>query len=73
MINKFDTIVIGFGKGGKTLAIDLANKGEKVALIEKSSEMYGGTCINQACIPSKSLESQSKVIREANLNEFSEK
>lgn len=73
MINKFDTIVIGFGKGGKTLAIDLANKGEKVALIEKSSEMYGGTCINQACIPSKSLESQSRVIREANLNEFSEK
>ena len=42
---KFDKIIIGFGKAGKTLAVLTANKGEKVALIEKSSKMYGGTCI----------------------------
>ncbi len=52
---KYDTIVIGFGKAGKTLAGALAKKGEKVALIEKSQKMYGGTCINVGCIPSKSL------------------
>lgn len=52
---KYDTIVIGFGKAGKTLAGALAKKGEKVALIEKSPKMYGGTCINVGCIPSKSL------------------
>ena len=52
---KFDKIIIGFGKAGKTLAVLAANKGEKVALIEKSPKMYGGTCINIACIPTKVL------------------
>ncbi|MGL5753024.1 MAG: FAD-dependent oxidoreductase [Paraclostridium sp.] len=73
MINKFDAIVIGFGKGGKTLAGDLANKGQKVALVEKSSQMYGGTCINQACIPTKVLENESSIIRRKNLEDFNEK
>lgn len=48
-------IIIGFGKGGKTLAKFLAKKGEKVLVIEKSNQMYGGTCINIACLPSKCL------------------
>lgn len=48
-------IIIGFGKGGKTLAKFLAQKGEEVLVIEKSNEMYGGTCINIACLPSKRL------------------
>lgn len=52
---KFDKIIIGFGKAGKTLAVLAANKGEKVALIERSPKMYGGTCINIACIPTKVL------------------
>ncbi len=48
-------IIIGFGKGGKTLAKFLAQKGEEVLIIEKSNKMYGGTCINIACLPSKRL------------------
>ncbi|MCR1917154.1 FAD-containing oxidoreductase [Lactobacillus taiwanensis] len=48
-------IIIGFGKGGKTLAKFLAQKGEEVLVIEKSNKMYGGTCINIACLPSKRL------------------
>lgn len=51
----YDAIIIGFGKGGKTLAGELAKRGKKVALVEKSNQMYGGTCINEGCIPSKSL------------------
>ena len=51
----YQNIVIGFGKGGKTLAAYLANRGQDVAVIEKSEMMYGGTCINVACIPTKSL------------------
>ncbi len=57
---KFDLLIIGFGKGGKTLASEIANTGKKVALIEKSSLMYGGTCINVACIPTKSLVKSAK-------------
>ena len=48
-------IIIGFGKGGKTLAKFLAQKGEEVLVVEKSDKMYGGTCINIACLPSKRL------------------
>src|SRR5690606_18604483 len=47
--------IIGFGKGGKTLAAFLAKRGESVALVEQSADMYGGACINIACIPTKSL------------------
>lgn len=54
-MKKYDAVIIGFGKGGKTLAGTLASSGKKVALIEKDSKMYGGTCINVGCIPSKSF------------------
>lgn len=49
----YDLIVIGFGKAGKTLAARYAKIGKKVALVEENSEMYGGTCINIGCIPTK--------------------
>ncbi|MGV6988345.1 FAD-dependent oxidoreductase [Testudinibacter sp. P80/BLE/0925] len=48
-------LIIGFGKAGKTLAADLAQHGQKVILVEASEQMYGGTCINIGCIPSKKL------------------
>ncbi len=51
----YENLVIGFGKGGKTLAAYLAKHGKEVALVEQSDEMYGGSCINVACIPTKSL------------------
>lgn len=53
-------IIIGFGKAGKTLATDLGNRGEETLLIEKDPKMYGGTCINIACIPSKKLAESAK-------------
>jgi pyruvate/2-oxoglutarate dehydrogenase complex dihydrolipoamide dehydrogenase (E3) component len=52
---KFDVIIIGGGKGGKTLATDLGHHGVKTAMIERSADMIGGTCINVACIPTKTL------------------
>lgn len=48
-------LIIGFGKAGKTLAADLARHGQSVILAEASPHMYGGTCINVGCIPSKKL------------------
>lgn len=54
-MKNYHAIIIGFGKAGKTLAGEFAKKGKTVALIEKSNQMYGGTCINEGCIPSKSL------------------
>ncbi|QNM14565.1 FAD-dependent oxidoreductase [Fusobacterium hominis] len=54
-MKRYDAIIIGFGKGGKTLASDMASRGLKVAVVEKSEKMYGGTCINVGCIPTKYL------------------
>lgn len=54
-MKKYDYIIIGFGKAGKTLASYLGSKNFNVALIEKSKSMYGGTCINIGCIPTKIL------------------
>lgn len=54
-MKKYDAIIIGFGKGGKTLAAELAKRNFTVAMIERSDKMYGGTCINIGCIPTKTL------------------
>lgn len=54
---EYDALIIGFGKAGKTLAVRLATAGQRVALVEQSPQMYGGTCINIACIPTKTLVS----------------
>lgn len=55
MQQRYNAIIIGFGKGGKTLAAYLADQGQSVAIVERSDKMYGGTCINIACIPTKTL------------------
>ena len=60
-MNAFDVIIIGFGKGGKTLAAEFAKRGQKVAVVERSDKMYGGTCINIGCIPTKTLVHQAKI------------
>lgn len=51
----YDIVVVGFGKAGKTLAAKFSKAGKSVALVEKDKNMYGGTCINVGCIPSKRL------------------
>lgn len=68
MDKRVDNIIIGFGKAGKTLANYLASKGEKTILIEKSPKMYGGTCINVGCIPSKFLATRADRRPFSNIN-----
>ena len=74
-MNAFDVIIIGFGKGGKTLAAEFAKRWQKVAIIERSDKMYGGTCINIGCIPTKTLVHQAKMasaLKDATFEERSE-
>ena len=74
-MNAFDVIIIGFGKGGKTLAAEFAKRGQKVAIIERSDKMYGGTCLNIGCIPTKTLVHQAKMasaLKDATFEERSE-
>ncbi|MCH9627158.1 MAG: Dihydrolipoyl dehydrogenase 3 [Chlamydiales bacterium] len=53
-MKKFDLIVIGSGPGGYVAAIRAAQRGLKVACVEKEKTL-GGTCLNVGCIPSKAL------------------
>jgi len=53
MATSFDAIVIGSGQAGPFLATRLAGAGMKTALIER--EHLGGTCVNDGCIPTKTL------------------
>jgi pyruvate/2-oxoglutarate dehydrogenase complex dihydrolipoamide dehydrogenase (E3) component len=59
-----DLIVIGFGKGGKTLAATLGRQGKRVVMVEQSERMYGGTCINIGCVPTKSMVFQAEHLSE---------
>src|SRR5690625_3188051 len=53
-MEKFDLIIIGSGPGGYVAAIRAAQRGMKVACVEKEKTL-GGTCLNVGCIPSKAL------------------
>jgi pyruvate/2-oxoglutarate dehydrogenase complex dihydrolipoamide dehydrogenase (E3) component len=53
MTTRFDAIVIGTGQSGPALARRLTEAGQKVAVIER--KRFGGTCVNNGCIPTKSL------------------
>lgn len=59
MTLQYDAIILGGGKGGKTLAMDLAKNGQRVAMVEDNQ--IGGTCINVACIPTKTLVQSAKI------------
>ena len=63
----FDLLVVGGGPGGYLCAERAAQGGLKVALFEKKS--LGGTCLNEGCIPTKTLLNSSKMYRHATESE----
>jgi pyruvate/2-oxoglutarate dehydrogenase complex dihydrolipoamide dehydrogenase (E3) component len=58
MITTYDAIVIGTGQAGPSLAVRLAGTGMKVAIIER--KRFGGTCVNNGCIPTKTLVASAR-------------
>jgi len=56
---EFDVAVIGAGQAGPALAMTLAGRGEKVALIEGG--LVGGSCVNHGCTPTKTLRKSARV------------
>jgi pyruvate/2-oxoglutarate dehydrogenase complex dihydrolipoamide dehydrogenase (E3) component len=53
MTKTFDAIIIGAGQAGPSLAGRLTQAGMKVAFVER--ELFGGTCVNTGCTPTKAL------------------
>jgi pyruvate/2-oxoglutarate dehydrogenase complex dihydrolipoamide dehydrogenase (E3) component len=60
---KYDAIIIGTGQAGPSLAGRLAGAGMKVAIIER--KLFGGTCVNTGCIPTKTMVASAYAARVA--------
>ena len=61
MEKEFDLVCIGAGPGGYVAAIKASQLGKKVAIVDISSERIGGVCLNEGCIPTKSIIQASKI------------
>lgn len=62
-IEEVGLLVVGGGKAGKSLAMDVARAGHRVAMVERG--MIGGSCINVACIPTKTIINSGRVLKDA--------
>ncbi len=60
MTHTFDAIVIGTGQAGPHLTARLTSAGMKVAIIER--KLFGGTCVNTGCIPTKTMVASAHAI-----------
>ncbi len=58
MAEKFDAIVIGTGQSGPSIAARMTKEGMKVAIVER--KLFGGTCVNVGCIPTKTLVASAR-------------
>jgi len=59
MTTHYDAIVIGTGQSGPSIAGRLAGAGMKTAVIER--KLFGGTCVNTGCIPTKTMVASAHV------------
>ncbi len=58
MTSPYDAIIIGTGQSGPSLAVRLAAAGRRVAVIER--KRFGGTCVNNGCMPTKTLVASAR-------------
>ncbi len=58
MAERYDAIIIGTGQSGPSLAQRLTREGLKTAIIER--KLFGGTCVNTGCIPTKALVASAR-------------
>jgi pyruvate/2-oxoglutarate dehydrogenase complex dihydrolipoamide dehydrogenase (E3) component len=58
MSERFDAIIIGTGQAGPSLAQRMTREGMKTAIIER--KLFGGTCVNVGCIPTKALVASAR-------------
>ena len=58
MATTYDAIIIGTGQAGPSLAVRLAGAGMKTAIVER--KRFGGTCVNNGCIPTKTFVASAR-------------
>ena len=60
MTAPYDAIIIGTGQAGPALAQRLTGAGMKIAIVER--KLFGGTCINTGCTPTKTMIASARAI-----------
>ncbi|MBV9189208.1 MAG: FAD-containing oxidoreductase [Betaproteobacteria bacterium] len=63
MAERFDAIVIGVGQAAPALCARLDREGLKTAVVERKA--LGGTCVNNGCIPTKTLIASARAAHTA--------
>ena len=58
----YDYLILGSGPAGHVSAICASQLGLKVAVVEKDRDMFGGVCLNEGCIPAKSLYHSAEML-----------
>ncbi len=58
MAEQYDALIIGTGQSGPSLAARFASEGMKTAILER--QLFGGTCVNVGCIPTKTLVASAR-------------
>lgn len=67
MPEQYDVIVIGAGQAGPALAVRCGKEGLKTAIIER--QRFGGTCVNNGCVPTKTLVASARAAHVARTGE----
>ena len=62
-MTRYDAIVVGAGQAGPYVASRLAGAGMKVAVVERN--LFGGTCVNTGCVPTKTMVASAYAARMA--------
>ncbi len=57
---QFDAIVVGAGQAGPAIAARCSKEGLRTAIVERGH--FGGTCVNDGCIPTKTLVASARAI-----------
>ena len=58
-LQHYDAIILGSGQAANPLAVALAAKGKRTALVERGQ--VGGTCVNYGCTPTKTMVASAEV------------
>ncbi|MCM1989456.1 dihydrolipoyl dehydrogenase [Oceanirhabdus seepicola] len=69
-MKRYDVVILGSGPAGLEVSNMLSHTDKSICIIEKFEENFGGTCVNQGCMPTKALVKSAEIVEMANKAEM---